>query len=114
MRALAVNHRYGGHTVNDVLFENIDIEGFWPRVGRPSRWLDVSVKDGAIVKNLFFKNIRVRDFGKDTSLLRGTIKSRLDSLFFENIRIEGPKQKANTLGDMNITDHPYVTNIHID
>lgn len=114
MRALAVNHRYGGHTVNGVLFENIDIEGFCPRVGRPSRWLDVSVKDGAIVKNVFFKNIRIRDFGKDVSLLRGTAKSTLDSISFVNIRIEGRKQKASILRDMNIMNHPYVTNIHVD
>lgn len=113
MRALAVNHRYGGHVVNKVLFENIDIEGFWPRVGRASRWLDISVKEGGTVKNICLKNIRIRDFGENTSLLRGTATASLDNISFENIRRDDHSFGVETFEEMNIMIE-YATNVRIE
>lgn len=102
MRAIAINHRYGGHIIDNVLFENIDIEGFWPRKYRDSRWLDISMKNGGVIKNVYLKNIRVRAFGDKPSILKTVTNSFLENVVFENIQIPGECLYAKTLNEMNI------------
>lgn len=37
--AIALNHKYGTAPVTNATFDNIDIEGYWPKNGAQSRWL---------------------------------------------------------------------------
>ena len=85
-----------------MLFENIDIEGFWPRKYRDSRWLDISMKNGGVIKNVYLKNIRVRAFGDKPSILKTVTNSFLENVVFENIQIPGECLYAKTLNEMNI------------
>lgn len=112
MRAIAVNHRYGGQVVKDVVFSNIDIEGFMPRIGNECKWLDISVKAGGIVKNIVLENIVIRDFGKDPSVFSNVHGATLDSVSFKNIRLPDGR-KASSLRDMNIEKSGNINHIQI-
>lgn len=37
--AISLNHKYGTAPVTNATFDNIDIEGYWPKNGAQSRWL---------------------------------------------------------------------------
>ncbi len=117
MRALAVNQKYGSSSAiaaQNITFENIDIEGYWPRTGNSEKWLEATIDaNNGTVKNLIFKNINVRAVGKDKSALRGNNPSvLLDGVAFSDIKVGGAK--AYTLAAMNITDtNNYVANVTI-
>lgn len=113
MKAIAVDHNYGGHTAQNITFENIDIEGFWPRKGNSSKWLDFNVLTGGTVKNIYVENINVRDVGNSSSVISATSTSTLDDVFFENIIMHGSNEYAQTLEEMNVVANEYATNISI-
>lgn len=106
MRALGVNLIYGEGDVlhHNIVFENIDIEGYWPREGSGSQWLDIFTHaNGGPIRDVFFKNINIRQFGANASTIEGNNPIRLvENISFENISVPGQKEYAKTLSAMNI------------
>lgn len=104
-RALAVGHLYGTAPAQNITFDNIDIEGYWPRAGRSIRWFEIYAKTGP-VKNVFLNNINIRNLGL-VSVMKGTSDTNTSSgVTFNNVRVGGTV--ATSLEQMNITD----TNIY--
>ena len=116
MRAIAVNHKYCPMPVTNVVFDNIDIEKYWPRKGSPSKWLDIDmVKEGGVVRDVTIKNIHIRDIGNKYSVMKGFSEDTpLQNITFENIYMPGKLVPAETLQEMNIQDiNSYVENLKI-
>lgn len=105
MRAIAVNHRWGKGIIKNVLFENIDIEGFWPRDKNNSRWLEINMRAPVTVKDITIKNIRVRSAGNTPSVIKGySADYPLQNIALENIFMYTQTSPSKSLVDMNITD----------
>lgn len=102
-----------GTKVSGVTFENIDIEGFMPRQGDSSRWLDFTITSGSNpgninVSDVTVRNIRVRDAGNSQSRLQGSSKSYIfDNITFENIYMPGSDKPVDSLSAMNIISSNY-------
>ncbi len=100
-RALAVGHLYGTTAAQNIIFDNIDVEGFWPRSGVHSRWFDLSAKSGPI-KNVFYNNINLRALG-EISVMKGWSDTfTVSGVTLNNVRVGGVA--ATTLEQLNITD----------
>lgn len=137
MAALKIEVLYaqrGRYTpIENITFENIDIEGYEPHDtdNHNTRWLEFEIGnqcDATPVRNTVVKNITVRDLGdrwrNTASMLKGmNATSSFDGVTFENISIpdgNGGFKYAATLEEMNIdTDDPtyhtpdYVKNVTI-
>lgn len=115
MRAIAVNHRWGKGVVQNIYFDNIDIEGFWPRDKNNSRWLEINMKVPGIVGNIIIRNIRVRETGNAPSIIKGYDQEHpLKNITLENIYMYGRNTPACNLFEMNITDvNEYIKKLHI-
>lgn len=121
MRAIAVNPAYGGdHDNKNITFDNIDIEGFWPRAGNESKWLDIYTRNngtayGGPISNVVIKNINVRTFGSKTGTLKGLDSIRqVNGIAFENIKVPGQVAYATSLLQMNVLDiNNYINNVSI-
>jgi polygalacturonase len=118
MRAIAVNHKYCPKPATNIRFENIDIEGFWPRVGSNSicRWLEFDMAiEGGTVDGIYVKNVRVRDVGKVPSVIKGfSATTPIKNITLENIYMLNSAEPAQTLAEMNITStNNYVINLQI-
>jgi polygalacturonase len=113
MRAITVNHKYCPAPATNITFDNIDIEGFWPRVGSNSicRWLELDMAyEGGTVNGVCVKNIRVRNVGLVGSVIKGfSATSPLQNITLKNIYMANNETRAQTLQEMNITQ----TNNHI-
>jgi len=101
-RAAAVNYLHGGtETAKNVIFDNIDIEGYWPRAGWSARWTELNANAGPI-KNVFYNNINIRDLGL-ASVMKGTSDTnKVSGVTFNNVRVKG--KVATSLADLNITN----------
>ncbi len=110
MQAIKVSHAYGGAEYKNILFENIDIEGFGGRSLTDRRWLLVdtfsgSSSDNGNIEGLTIKNINIRDLGSKASTLKGrSNQAYVKGVTFENIKVPGQDEYASTLEEMNITD----------
>jgi polygalacturonase len=118
MRAIAVNHKYCPKPATNIRFENIDIEGFWPRTGSESicRWLEFDMAyEGGTVDGIYVKNIRVRNVGKVASVIKGySATSPIKNITLENIYMRDNSEPAQTLAEMNITNtNSYIINLNI-
>ncbi|MDR1682061.1 MAG: hypothetical protein LBS25_01530 [Candidatus Symbiothrix sp.] len=118
MRAIAVNHKYKPKNVTNVLFENMDIEGYWPRSGNGQRWFEADFAEssnGGTIDGLTLRNINVRNAGANTSILKGlNMDTQIKNITFENIYMPGKDRPATTLGEMNIKErNSYLENIII-
>jgi hypothetical protein len=124
MKALSIERRWGPPQalLQNVKFENMDIEGFWPR-GGAGRWLHRGrwlVIDGAYkspvpgpIRNIVLKNINVRADGNiPSTLVGGSPGARVENVVFDHITYLG--RPAATLQDMNVTQtNPNIKNITI-
>ena len=101
-RAVAVNYLHGGtQTAKNIVFDNIDIEGYWPRAGWTARWTELNANAGPI-KNVFYNNINIRDLGL-ASVMKGTSdKNTVTGVTFNNVRVNGVA--ATSLTELNITN----------
>ncbi|MDF2596950.1 MAG: putative secreted protein, partial [Clostridia bacterium] len=100
-RAMAVGHLYGTTAAQNIIFDNIDVEGFWPRSGVHSRWFDLSAKTGPI-KNVVYNNINLRALG-EISIMKGwSDTATVTGTTLNNIRYNGVV--ATSLEELNITD----------
>ncbi len=110
MQAIKVSHGYGVYDFKDVLFENIDIEGFGGRSATDRRWLLIDAFSGDATDNgnvdgLTIRNINIRELGSTPSTLKGRDnQSYVYGLTFENIKVPGQEEYASSLEEMNITD----------
>ncbi len=111
MKAIAIIHRYGAPITEAVTFENIDIEGFWPRSGNGSKWLEISAVGGGSINNTILKNINVRNVGGSPSIVKGASSSTMvNSVSFSDIKVNG--STATTLAAMNVTDtNSYISDV---
>lgn len=105
MRAIAVNHRWGEGVARNILFDNIDIEGFWPRHNNESRWLEINLRSPERMEHITLRNIRVRDAGSTPSLIKGfDEKHPVRNVTLENIYMHNQAVPAGSLQDMQVTD----------
>lgn len=110
MRAIAINHRWGEGVARNILFDNIDIEGFWPRDNTNSRWLEINMGVPEVVENITIRNVRVREVGNTPSVIKGYDDLHpLKNVTLENIYMYSQLTPARNLKEMNVTD----TNKHI-
>jgi hypothetical protein len=101
MRAIAVNHRWGSPAVTNVVFENIEVEGFWARSDNVERWLDITAGEGP-VDNVELRNINVRHAGRDGSRIAGSRRASVNGVKFENVRVNG--LPGTSLEAANVTE----------
>ncbi|MDR0681580.1 MAG: T9SS type A sorting domain-containing protein [Dysgonamonadaceae bacterium] len=120
MRALAVNHKYKPKNVTNVVFDNIDIEGYWARSGSEymQRWFELDFSDnsdGGYIDGVTIRNINVRNVGTVTSVLKGlNANTKAKNITFENIYMPGQTTPATTLDQMNIKNrNNYLENVQI-
>ncbi|HZL09749.1 MAG TPA: glycosyl hydrolase family 28 protein [Prolixibacteraceae bacterium] len=120
-RAIAINPRYGNTCVSNITFENIDIEGFSPKISRVPKWLEIynSARDtyGGPVTGITIKNINVRDFGETPSVIQGSKRGSevlyINGVSFVNIRVPNKQEFASSLEEMNIEKNAYTRNVYI-
>ncbi|MDR1682747.1 MAG: hypothetical protein LBS25_05100, partial [Candidatus Symbiothrix sp.] len=120
MRALAVNHKYKPKNVTNVVFDNIDIEGYWARSGSEymQRWFELDFSDnsdGGYIDGVTVKNINVRNAGTVTSVLKGlNANTKAKNITFENIYMPNQTAPASTLDQMNIKNrNNYTENVRV-
>ena len=115
MRAIAVNHKWGKGIARNVLFDNIDVEGFWPRDKNNSRWLEIYLQAPETVEDIVIRNVRVRDKGNTPSIIKGyDAKHPLKNIILENIYMYDRNVPAYSLEEMNITDvNKYIRNLQL-
>lgn len=123
MAAMKLTPTYGNYVsensfVENVVFDNIDIEGFWPRTGNNgiSMWLQLEIKNANIpVYNTVVRNINVRNFGPAKSMLRGKGPNAMfEGVLLENITVPGLEHPARTLAEMNVLNTtPYYKDLII-
>jgi hypothetical protein len=104
-RALAIHHRFGKATAENITFENIDIEQVIHTRNGPF-WLHFEIEDSGRgigpVTQVLLKNINVRDQGRLPSMLRGTDPFLIEGVTFEQIYMMGSTKPAASLEEMNI------------
>ncbi|KRF06630.1 hypothetical protein ASG89_19480 [Paenibacillus sp. Soil766] len=104
-RALAIHHRFGKATAENITFENIDIEQVIHTRNGPY-WLHLEIEDSGRgigpVTQVLLKNIKVRDQGRLPSMLRGTDPFLIEGVTFEQIYMKGSTKTATSLEEMNI------------
>ena len=102
MRAIAINHRSGTAPAENITVDNIDIEGFSPRAGNQSRWLEIYSNSDGPLGNVTIANCNVRTAGSAGSVLKGhSATGMVSGVTFWNIRINGTL--AESLAALNIT-----------
>ena len=110
MSALKVTHGYGTEPAEDIVFENIDIEGFGGR-NPTAKWMDFYLLSDGPVNNVTVRNVNIRpERGFDA-----TLKGKNDRFFYDDVTIEGiviAGQPVHSLEDMRITNrNAYVRNL---
>ncbi len=101
MRAIALNHNMGTQPAENIVFENIDIEGFWPRNNSSSRWLEVTTRSASGVTNILVKNITVRALGSAPSVIKGfSDQAKISGIAFNQISVMG--KAARSLSDLQV------------
>jgi hypothetical protein len=114
MRAIAVNRRWGdaASPAANIVFRNIDIEGFMPRSGTAySCWLEISNGCPGALRNIAIQDCNIRRFGRSTARILGNGPDALvDGVLFQNNTVDG--QPAGTLAALGIgKDNTHVRNI---
>lgn len=109
---LKLTHGYGSGICENVLFDNIFIEGYYPskHYANEERWMSFYQTSKGQIRNVTVRNIRINKFGKDADRLVGnSAEFYYDGVTFENIYAPGSDTPATSLAEMNITD----TNSHV-
>lgn len=117
MFAVLVTMNYGDVPVKNVTFENIDVEGFWPKDTNRGRWLEFWVSGGCSgrAENILVKDINIRTNNHIPSPLKGRNDTAcFDGVTLQNITMPGANAPARTLEEMHITDtNEFVKNVRI-
>ncbi|MBK1809738.1 DUF1080 domain-containing protein [Clostridium sp. YIM B02505] len=108
-RALVVDHSYGTPAVQDVTFDNIDVERCdMTQFG--NHWFSVGTSTSGPVNNVTFKNCNIRSTGGKNSYISGHDSTgTIDGVTFSNVRVLG--KVATSLSDLNATQGSNVSNI---
>lgn len=98
--------------VENVVFDNIDIEGFWPQKEEwhMSMWLQLEAQHSSIpIYNTVVKDIRVRslDPRMQKSRLYGRPNAMFEGIVMENIYLPGNEKPARTLEEMGVNGNGY-------
>ena len=110
---IGVNHKYGGGTMKNIIFDNIDIERCTWTNGSWQNWMDIecisgSSKEGVYpVQNVIISNINIRDAGKNMSYITGYTGSeyaegRVNGVVLANIYMPGSDSPALSFEEMKI------------
>ncbi len=110
---IGVNHKYGGGTMTNITFENIEIEHCTWTNGPLQNWMDIECISGSSiegvdpVKNVVIKNIKIYDKGKNQSFITGYSGSAypegtVNGVYLSDIYMPGSDTPATTLEEMNI------------
>ncbi|MDF2936405.1 MAG: coagulation factor 5/8 type domain protein [Paenibacillaceae bacterium] len=114
----AIHHKYGTGTINNVVFENMDIEDIDGKNEDNSAWMTMFTVDSGgngvgPVNGVTVKNITVRDVGDSFSKLKGQEGAEYTGLTFENVYMPGKTAPAQTLAEMNFLDKEYYSGVII-
>lgn len=100
MTGIDVSFRHGDALVSDILFENITVEGFSPRIVTGKTYntqffmIRALSESGGAVKNITLRNISVLGSWSTSNQVRGvSAKSCVDNVVFENITLRGKQVK---------------------
>ena len=108
-RALLISHDYGSPAVQDVTFDNIDIERCDQTQLGP-HWLEIWISSTGPINNVTIKNINIRDTGTQTSSIRGNSSTAaVNGVTFSNVYVLG--KIATSLSDLNVVQKSYVNNV---
>lgn len=112
-RGLLIDHGYQlsppQGRVQDVLFENIDIERCAiNQFG--NYWFGISTSTAGPIANVAFRNINVRQTGSQNSRIGGNVKGgTVSGVTFSDVYVAG--KLANSLSDLKATANSYVSNV---
>lgn len=114
----AIHHKYGTGSINNVVFENMDIEEIDGKNEDNSAWMTMFTVDNGgngvgPVNGVTVKNITVRDVGDSFSKLKGMEGAEYTDLTFENVYMPGKTVPAQTLAEMNFLDKEYYSGVTI-
>ncbi len=117
-RAISVQHAYGTATVKDITFDNIDVECVRSTLWDGPNWLycqitnSSSLGTGPII-NLVFNNIKLREMGTSSSVLKGySSTDAVRNVIFSNIVLPDGTV-ATSLPQMNINSLSYLDGVSI-
>ena len=117
MSALKLTHGYGYAVTENIVFDNIYIEDFYPSQHYDSteRWLDFYQSSDGHIRNVTVRNIDIRYAGKTNSRLTGRSSTYFyDNVTLENIYMPGSDVSASSLSEMNVRDtNSFVKNLKI-
>lgn len=100
-RSLAVTYVYGGVDVaKNIVFDNIDVEHYWPRAGWTSRWTELNAYVGPI-QNVLYNNINLRYTGLPSVMKGSSDRNTVTGVTFNNVRVDGVA--ATSLEELRIT-----------
>jgi polygalacturonase len=114
----AIHHKYGTGSVNNVLFENMDIEDIEGKNDDNSAWMTMfTVSSGTNgigpVNGVTVKNVTVRDVGESFSKIKGMEGAEYTNLTFDNVNMPGKTTPAQTLSELNFLDKEYYSGVVI-
>lgn len=107
---LGVHHKYGTAVLEDITFENIDIEHATNTNDSHRTWLHMQAITGGSggnkpIQNVAIRNIRVYDKGTSTAKLVGFNEEYgIEGIKMENIYMENLGGYAKNLDDLDIKD----------
>jgi hypothetical protein len=116
---IGIHHKWGTAAVNNIVFENIDIEQLSYQNDDHRTWMVFLMQNGdkkgsGPFSNLTVKNINVRDTGKSPGKIRGlNHATSIKNIRLKNIFMPGKVKPASSLKAMNLTDTAYVSGITI-
>jgi polygalacturonase len=115
---LGVHHKYGEALLENITFEDIDIENVTCQNDDNSTWFMAQIMGGANgsgpIDDITVRNINVYNKGKTRGKILGLNAEDVATNFtFENIRMLGNSNPASTLAQMNITNRDYYGNAYV-
>jgi hypothetical protein len=112
---LGVHHKYGEGLLQNITFEDIDIENITCQNDDNRTWFMAQVNGGVNgsgpIDGVTVKNINIYNKGTSRGKILGLNAEDMASNFtFENIRMLGNSKPASTLAQMNITNRDFYEN----
>lgn len=117
--ALGVHHKWGAAPVNNVIFENMDIEKVGNVNAGHRTWAAFFIEDGSLngagpITNIVVRNINVRDKGTSGGIIAGISPTAfISGVTFDTIYMPGSNTPAANLYQLNIPFATYYNNLTI-
>jgi len=116
---IGIHHKWGTASVENVLFDGIDIERLSYQNDDHRTWAIFFMQNGdkkgsGPITDILVKNVLVRDAGKSPGKIKGVSAAiPVSNLRFKNISMPGIAGPASSLQQVKMTDTMYVNHIQI-